>query len=247
MRKAKAQISCAVAARLIADQRLCFRFIESTIPLLKSSNHILWLYSLVCVRPGWKPRKHAFSLHRSIHKMGQVFLRHSNEFPYSYRKLNKYMYIVFLKSSLKTKHICFSKQKIIFWANSGKSQQKLINFIKFRQISAKIIHFLSNSGKSQQNLIIFFIKFRQISAKINHFFLSISDKSQQKLIIFCQIQTNLSKNLSFSYQIQTAKINHFLPNSDKSQQKLIIFLSNSDKSQQKLIIFCQIQTNLSKN
>ena len=40
-----------------ADQRLCFRYIDSTIPLLfKSEISSLWpfleLYSLVCVRPG---------------------------------------------------------------------------------------------------------------------------------------------------------------------------------------------------
>ena len=31
-----------------ADQRLCFRYTDSTIPLLLNSN-LLWLYSLVCV------------------------------------------------------------------------------------------------------------------------------------------------------------------------------------------------------
>ena len=43
-----------------ADQRLCFRYIDSTIPLLPSS-HLVWLYSLVCVRPGRKPRRPVFS------------------------------------------------------------------------------------------------------------------------------------------------------------------------------------------
>ena len=42
-----------------ADQRLCFRYTDSTIPLLnkfkinskfQASNHLLWLYSPVCVR-----------------------------------------------------------------------------------------------------------------------------------------------------------------------------------------------------
>ena len=35
-----------------ADQRLCFRYIDSTIPILaksKDSSHLLWLYSPVCV------------------------------------------------------------------------------------------------------------------------------------------------------------------------------------------------------
>ena len=50
-----------------ADQRLCFRYIASTIPLLplntklQASNHLLWLYSLVCVGPGRKPRRSVFS------------------------------------------------------------------------------------------------------------------------------------------------------------------------------------------
>ena len=43
-----------------ADQRLCFRYIDSTIPLLsksefQASSHLLRLYSLVCVGPGRKP------------------------------------------------------------------------------------------------------------------------------------------------------------------------------------------------
>ena len=43
-----------------ADQRFCFRYIDSTIPLLSkseisSSSHLVWLYSLVCVEPGRKP------------------------------------------------------------------------------------------------------------------------------------------------------------------------------------------------
>ena len=37
-----------------ADQRLCFRYTDSTTPLLPQS-HLLWLYSLVCVGPGKKP------------------------------------------------------------------------------------------------------------------------------------------------------------------------------------------------
>ena len=42
-----------------ADQRLCFRYTDSTIPLLlnpkfQPSSHLLWLYSPVCVGPGQK-------------------------------------------------------------------------------------------------------------------------------------------------------------------------------------------------
>ena len=50
-----------------ADQRLCFHYIDSTIPLLSKSeisslySSLLWLYSPVCVRPGRKPRRSVFS------------------------------------------------------------------------------------------------------------------------------------------------------------------------------------------
>ena len=43
-----------------ADQRLCFRYTDSTIPLLaksefQASSHLLLLHSPVCVGPGRKP------------------------------------------------------------------------------------------------------------------------------------------------------------------------------------------------
>ena len=49
-----------------ADQRLCFRYTDSTIPLLHTSkilasSHLLWLYRPVCVGPGQKPRRPVFS------------------------------------------------------------------------------------------------------------------------------------------------------------------------------------------
>ena len=49
-----------------ADQRLCFRYTDSSIPLLPTSeiqvsSHLLWLYSPVCVGPGRKPRRPVFS------------------------------------------------------------------------------------------------------------------------------------------------------------------------------------------
>ena len=45
-----------------ADQRLCFRYIDSTIPLclnpkFQASIHILSLYSLVRIEPGRKPER----------------------------------------------------------------------------------------------------------------------------------------------------------------------------------------------
>ena len=54
-----------------ADQRLCFRYLDSTIPPLSKSessslySHLLWLYSLVCAGPGRKSRRPVFSLRGS--------------------------------------------------------------------------------------------------------------------------------------------------------------------------------------
>ena len=51
-----------------ADQRLCFRYMDSTVLSLyfqnskfQASSHLLWLYRLVCVGPGRKPRRPVFS------------------------------------------------------------------------------------------------------------------------------------------------------------------------------------------
>ena len=59
--KTKTQISCAVTP---ADQRLCVRYIDSTISLLfkcQASSHLIRLYSSVCVGPGRKPLRQGFS------------------------------------------------------------------------------------------------------------------------------------------------------------------------------------------
>ena len=54
VKRKKVQISCTV--NHAADQQLCFRYKQSTIPLLSNlklqlCSHFLWLW----VRPGWKP------------------------------------------------------------------------------------------------------------------------------------------------------------------------------------------------
>ena len=50
-----------------ADQRLCFRYTDSTIPfLLKFKISSFWLCSLVCVGPGLKPKLLVFSRAGSI-------------------------------------------------------------------------------------------------------------------------------------------------------------------------------------
>ena len=53
-----------------ADQRLCFRYTDSTIPLLpkfQASSHLLSQYSLVCVGPGRKSQRPVFSQQGSYH------------------------------------------------------------------------------------------------------------------------------------------------------------------------------------
>ena len=52
-----------------ADQRLCFRYKDSTIPLLptyEASNHLVWSCSPVCVGPGRKPQRPVFSQRGSM-------------------------------------------------------------------------------------------------------------------------------------------------------------------------------------
>ena len=49
-----------------ADQRLSFRYTDSTILYFlnlkfQASSHLLWSHSRVCVGPGWKPQKPFFS------------------------------------------------------------------------------------------------------------------------------------------------------------------------------------------
>ena len=55
--KTKAQIRCAVTAQLIGT---------IVFAIYKASSLLLWLYSLVCVGPGWKPQRQGFSRRGSI-------------------------------------------------------------------------------------------------------------------------------------------------------------------------------------
>ena len=61
-----------------ADQHLCFRYTDSTIPLLpnlkfQSCSHLVWLYSLVCVGPGRKHRRLVFS-QQGLYDWGGIML-----------------------------------------------------------------------------------------------------------------------------------------------------------------------------
>ena len=71
-----------------ADQRLCFRYMVATIrmvqslyylnPKFQASSHFLWLYSLVCVGPGRKPRRPVFSQRGSYNTyLGQAQAKYS--------------------------------------------------------------------------------------------------------------------------------------------------------------------------
>ena len=61
-----------------ADQRLCFRCTDSTIPnylnpKFQASSHLLWMYSPVSVGPGRKPRRPVFLITRFIYMIRCVF------------------------------------------------------------------------------------------------------------------------------------------------------------------------------
>ena len=60
----KPQISCAVTAQQISAFVLATRIVQSLFylnPKFQASSCCLWVYSLVCVRPGRKPRRPVFS------------------------------------------------------------------------------------------------------------------------------------------------------------------------------------------
>ena len=58
--KTKTQISFAVTAKLISVFVFATRIVQSLYslnPKFQASSHLLWLYSLVCIGPGQKPRR----------------------------------------------------------------------------------------------------------------------------------------------------------------------------------------------
>ena len=67
--KTKTQISCAVTAQLISAFVFATWIVQSLFYLnqkFQASSHLPWLYSLVCVGPGLKPRRRVFSQRGSI-------------------------------------------------------------------------------------------------------------------------------------------------------------------------------------
>ena len=62
--KTKTQISFAVTAKLISAFVFATRIVQSLYflnPKFQASSYLVWLYSLVCVGPGRKPRRPVFS------------------------------------------------------------------------------------------------------------------------------------------------------------------------------------------
>ena len=55
-----------------ADQRLCFRYCVFLNTKFEASSHLVWLYSLVCVGPGRKPRRPFFSQRGSYHEFNGI-------------------------------------------------------------------------------------------------------------------------------------------------------------------------------
>ena len=64
MRKQRCRSALAVTVKLISAFVFATQLEQSLYylnPKFKASSHLLWLYSLVCVGPGWKPRRPVFS------------------------------------------------------------------------------------------------------------------------------------------------------------------------------------------
>ena len=75
--KTKTQISFAVTAKLISAFVFVVRIVQSLFYLnlkFQASIHPVWLYSLVCFRPGWKPRRPVFS-ERGSHAIVMILIK----------------------------------------------------------------------------------------------------------------------------------------------------------------------------
>ena len=69
--KTKTQISFAVTAKLISAFVFATWIVQSLYflnPKFQASSHLMWLYSLVCIGPGRKPRRPVFSERGSYYK-----------------------------------------------------------------------------------------------------------------------------------------------------------------------------------
>ena len=60
----KGAVQLAVTEKLISAFVFATQIVQSLFflnPKFQASSHLRWLYSLVCVGPGWKPRRPVFS------------------------------------------------------------------------------------------------------------------------------------------------------------------------------------------
>ena len=76
--KTKTLISFAVTAKQISAFVFATRIVQSLYylnPKFQASNHLLWLYSLVCVGPGRKPRRPVFSQRGCVRIINQCTAR----------------------------------------------------------------------------------------------------------------------------------------------------------------------------
>ena len=69
------QISCAITAQPISAFVFATRIVQPLFylnPKIQASSHLLYVYSLVCVRPGRKPRRPVFSQQGSYKNKDQI-------------------------------------------------------------------------------------------------------------------------------------------------------------------------------
>ena len=70
------QLSFVVTAKLISAFVFATRIVQPLYFLYtkpQASRHLVWLYSLVCVGPGWKPQRPVFSQRGSYHIQTTIF------------------------------------------------------------------------------------------------------------------------------------------------------------------------------
>ena len=117
------------------DQRLCFRYSDSTIPLLPKSeiqvpSHPLWQYSPVCVGPGRKPRRPVFSQRGS-------FLEASDDLMKRNFCVYQTMYSIYLIMNTREKKagLCNVNAKNIYVSTLvdifSETRPKLLTYFKF--------------------------------------------------------------------------------------------------------------------
>ena len=109
-----------------ADQRLCFRYTASTIPVLpepdfQASSHLLWLYSLVCVGPGRKPRRPVFSQRGSIHTISKFSQFVSLTLSNTRRQVSRARALVLSLSSLAIISLSQCHTESFHWKNGNRS------------------------------------------------------------------------------------------------------------------------------